>query len=74
MSQLVSSIPPTMARFLRFLEIHEPDALVVESFFFPLWSAPADDENSLRACDRDARELTELFVPTERLSHDAIEM
>jgi hypothetical protein len=35
----------------------------------------APNEDSLRACDRDARELTELFAPAERwLSYDSIEM
>jgi hypothetical protein len=35
----------------------------------------APNEDSLRACDRDARELTELFAPAERwMSYDAIEM
>ncbi len=81
-----------MARFLRFLEIREPDAFVAEAFFLAMWSAHADDgirclehrvsedarsvalpveaqyEDSLRGCDRSAREVTELFAPAERLS------
>ncbi len=35
----------------------------------------APNEDSLRACDRDAKELTELFAPAERwVSFDSIEM
>jgi hypothetical protein len=83
-----------MARFLRFLEIHEPDALVAEAFFLSMWSAHADDrvrrlerriskdgrsvalpvEAPNEESVRDAGELSELFAPAERLSHDDIEI